>query len=262
MRNIERNVDKLAELRSRLASLDRPGPGRNSFRQVQDQNAFPSVWESGLIHDLYAETVADAVAVNAFGLGLMVQAARGRTIVWALHDMAGREAGRPHGVGLHEMGLTPAEVLLVWARDVQTLLAIGEEALRSPAVGAVLLSAWGEAKAMSLTASRRLALAAEAGNGTLFISRAGASPSPSAADSRWSVRATQSTSLEEGAPGHPSFSVTLLRRRGGGAPKNWMVEWDRDIRSFRSTPPVSGALVPLVAQRTAQSAGSDRRRVA
>ena len=223
---------------------------------------FTGVWEKRVLHDLYAETPADATAVNAFGLGLALRAAEGRAIVWGLHEMMGREAGRPHGPGLHEMGLAPSDVLLVGVRDIQTLLTVGEEALRTPAVGAVLLSAWGEAKALSLTASRRLSLAAETGGGTLFLARAGAVPAPSAAESRWSVRAAASVPLEGGAPGRPSFSATLLRRRGGGAPKTWIMEWDRDGRVFRDPAPLSGALVPLVAPRPAAASGTGERRVA
>jgi protein ImuA len=261
MKNIIRPDDRMSVLKAQLAALD--GPARRpSLRRPRDREAFPDVWETGVVHDLYAQTPADAVAVNGFGLGLALQTAGGRAIVWGLHEMMGHEAGRPHGPGLSEMGLRPADVLLVWARDIQTLLAIGEEALRTPTVGAVLLSAWGEGRALSLTASRRLALAAAAGGGTLFLARAGAVAAPSAAESRWSVRAVASVPLEDGAPGHPSFSATLLRRRGGGAPKTWTMEWDRDEQVFRDAATLSGAVVPLAAQRPVETGGTDRRRVA
>jgi len=260
MENINPN-DRLTTLRAQLATL---GVSQKSAasRQASSSTEFPARWARGVLHDLYAATPADAVAVNAFGLGAGIQAADGRIVVWGLHEMMGMEAGRPHGPGLHEMGLAPSDVLLVRAPDIQTLLAIGEEALRTPAVGAVLLSAWGEAKALSLTASRRLALAAETGGGTLFLARAGATPAPSAAETRWSVQAAASTPLEGGAPGRPSFSVTLLRRRGGGEQRSWTLEWDRDARSFREPAPLSGAVVPLAPQRPAETWGERGRRVA
>ena len=131
--------DSLTALRAELAKLgtsQRP----TASRQAPSSTEFPARWARGVLHDLYAATPADAVAVNAFGLGAGVQAADGRIVVWGLHEMMGLEAGRPHGPGLHEMGLGPSDVLLVLAPDIQTLLAIGEEALRTPAVGAVLLS--------------------------------------------------------------------------------------------------------------------------
>ncbi|MFK0299216.1 ImuA family protein [Brevundimonas sp. NPDC090276] len=214
------------------------------------------------MHELYAAAPTDAVAVNAFALALALRAATGRPIVWGQHEMMAHEAGRPHGPGLHEMGLSPRELLLVRTRDVQTLLAVGEEALHSPAVGAVLLSAWGEAKAFSLTASRRLALAAETGGATLFLARAGAMPCPSAAETRWSVASSASEPLEGGGPGRPSFSATLLRRRGGGATGTWIMEWDREQRTFRPPAPLSGGLVPLAAQRSIAATGAAGRRAA
>lgn len=260
MKNI-RSDERLAALRIRLGSFN---PSERSITPQPEQNSstFPSCWARGTVHDLYAETPADAVAINAFSLGAALQAADGRIIVWGLHDMMGLEAGRPNGPGLHEMGLAPSDMLLVRAPDIQTLLVVGEEALRTPAVGAVLLSAWGEARVLSLTASRRLALAARTGRGTLFLARASAAPAPSAAESRWSVRAVASAPLEGGAPGRPSFSATLLRRRGGGEPRTWIMEWDRDARAFREPASLSGAVVPLAAQRPAEASGSVHKRVA
>ena len=260
MRNIE-HENRLATLRSRLSSIEN---STRSATHTRTQNSAPysSVWTQGALHDLYAERHADAVVINAFGLGVAHQAAEGRIIVWGVHEMMGLEAGRPHGPGLHHMGLSPSDVVLVRASDIQTLLVIGEEALRTPTVGAVLLSAWGEARAFSMTASRRLALAAKTGGRTVFMARAGATPAPSAAESRCSVRAAVSRPLEGGAPGQPSFSVALLRKRCGGEPRTWNLEWDRDTRSFREPAPLSGAVVPLAAKRPTEAWDISGRRIA
>jgi len=262
MENTSSNPDALLALKARLETLDR-ARGRNASAgaRVKSDDAFEPL-NVGVLHDLYAAAPADAVSVNAFGLGMALRAASGRPIVWVLHEMMAREAGRPHGPGLHELGLSPHDLLLVRTRDVQTLLAVGEEALRSPAVGAVLLSAWGEAKAFSLTSSRRLALAAETSGATLFLARAGALPYPSAADTRWSVASWASEPLEGGAPGRPSFSATLLRRRGGGATKTWIMEWNREQRTFRPPASLSGGLVPVAAQRPAATSETAGRRAA
>lgn len=262
MRNIHSRPDALASLKARLETLDRASGLRVSSAGRGDKDDHFASLDARGVHELHAAGPADAVAVNAFGLGMAMRAAAGRPIVWGLHEMMAQEAGRPHGPGLHEMGLSPRDLLLVRTRDVQALLAVGEEALRSPTVGAVLLSAWGEAKAFSLTASRRLALAAERGGATLFLARAGALPSPSAAETRWSVSSWASEPLQGGAPGRPSFSATLLRRRGGGEPKKWILEWDRDARSFREPAPLSGAVVPVAAQRPAETWSERGRRVA
>ena len=256
MKNMCSQSDTLTALEARLETLNRTGGRRVGAPPCVPDDAFAPL-AAGVMHDLYAAAPADAVAVNAFGLGMALRAAAGRPIVWALHEMVAQEAGRPHGSGLHEMGLSPRDLLLVRTRNVQTLLAVGEEALRSAAVGAVLLSTWGEAKAFNLTASRRLALAAETSGATLFLARAGAVPCPSAAETRWSIASCASEPLEGGAPGRPSFSATLLRRRGGGATGTWIMEWDREQRTFRAPAPLSGGLVPLVAQR--QTAAPGRR---
>lgn len=262
MKNTCSKPDALAALKTRLEALDRSS-GRRVEAVVREggDDAFAPL-ATGVLHDLYAAAPADAVAVNAFGLGMALRAAAGRPIVWALHEMMRQEAGQPHGPGLHEMGLAPHDLLLVRARDVPALLAVGEEALRSSSVGAVLMSAWGEAKAFSLTASRRLALAAETGGATLFLARVGADPCPSAAETRWSISSCASEPLEGGAPGRPSFSATLLRRRGGGGTGTWIMEWDREQGSFRAPAPLSGGLVPLAAQRPAAASGSGERRAA
>lgn len=265
MENKRPQNNQIAALKARLATLD--GACGRTTVSAESTGALPLPLAHRTLHDLYAATPADAVATNAFGLGLAVEAAAGRPIVWGLHEMMAQETGRPHAPGLNEMGLRPRDLLLVRARDIQTLLAIGEEALRSPAVGAVLLSGWGEAKALTLTASRRLALAAQAGEATLFLARAAAEPAPSAAQTRWSVRAAASTPLEANAPGRPAFSATRLRHRGGGAPGTWIMEWDRERRVFVE-PDLGGAslpggLVPLVAQRPAEAGGGGAlRRVA
>ncbi|CAL1692678.1 hypothetical protein MMB232_02859 [Brevundimonas subvibrioides] len=262
MRNIEEKEQRLVALRAGLAKLDRSRPARVRAARSSGDHDLLDRLEPRAVHDLYADTPADAVALNAFGLGLAVKAAGGRPIVWAIHRLVETETGTPHGPGLHEMGIRPRDVLLVRANDIQTLLAVGEEALRSPAVGAVLLSAWGEAKAMTLTASRRLSLAAQAGTATLFLARAGAVPAPSAALTRWSVGASPSTPLEAGAPGRPSFSATLLRHRGGVEPRTWIMEWDRERRAFLERSPLSGAVVPVAAERAPAPWRTGERRVA
>ena len=212
------------------------------------------------VHEFYADTTADAVTVNGFGLSAALSMSSGLDLVWIVHDRAGLESGRPYGAGLHEMGVAPEQVLLVRARDIRCLLSAGEDALRTRKVGTVLLSAWGEDRALSLTASRRLSLAARNGGKRLFLTRAGAAPQPSAAESRWLVRSAASTPLEGGAPGRPAFSATLLRNRAGAATGTWMMEWDREGRSFIEPTPVSGGLVPLAAHRSISAPGSVRRR--
>lgn len=205
------------------------------------------------LHDLYAASPADAVAAAAFGLGMAVGAAAGKPVVWGLDAMTAQEVGQPYAPGLNEMGLRPADLFLVRVRDASALLAVGEEALRSSGVGALVLSAWGETKAFSLTASRRLSMSARTGGTTAFLVRTGASPSPSAAWTRWSIRSRASRPGEADTPGRPVFSAQLQRHREGAALRTWTLEWDRDRRAFAEiddlAATLSGDLVSLAAQR-------------
>lgn len=198
------------------------------------------------LHEVMAPSGAQAAAANGFALGLAARA--GPDLVWVHDRLGGQEAGLPYGPGLREWGLDPGRVLLVRVRDAATLLAAAEEALRSGAPAAVVMSGWGEARAHGLTASRRLARAAAQGRTLALLVRAAAEPAPSAADTRWSIRAAPSTALEAGAPGRPAFRAALLRSRGGTAPDEWIMEWDGERRSFFE-PKASGGLVPLPARR-------------
>ncbi|WP_374275991.1 ImuA family protein [Brevundimonas sp.] len=205
------------------------------------------------LHDLYAGAGGDAPAALGFALGLAWRAAQAtgerRPLIWGMDEGSRREIGRPYGPGLAELGLDPERVLLVEVRDAAALLGVGEEALASPAVGAVVLGSWGESKVFSLTASRRLAMAARTAGRTLMLVRAGADPTPGAAETRWRVRAASSAPLEAGAPGHPAVEAALIRHRGGVAPRTWIMEWDREQRSFIAPPPLSGGLVSRPADR-------------
>src|SRR5690606_26384867 len=134
MRSICSQPEALTALKARLDALERRGARRVATTERHAGEDVFAPLATGVVHDLYAAAPADAVAVNAFGLGMALRTAAGRPIVWGLHEMMAQEAGRPHGPGLYEMGLSPRDLLLVRARDVQTLLAVGEETLRSPAV--------------------------------------------------------------------------------------------------------------------------------
>ena len=250
---------QIEQLKSRLAKLSHHETGPEPGRFTLGMDRVDAYLDPGpclfCLHDIHAQTAADAVAANAFALGLASRATCDRPLVWVFQNLASQEAGGLHGPGLHEWGLRPENVLVVRVRDTTALLAAGEEALKSGAAGAVLMSGWGEAKAMTLTASRRLALAARAGSSTGIVVRAAATAMPSAAETRWSIRAALSTALEAGAPGRPAFVAALTRSRQGAAPAEWTLEWDRETRAFCEPASVSGRLVPLSVFGSASSRG-------
>lgn len=127
--------------------------------------------------------------------------------------------------GLYQAGLTPNRVIHAEARDDAELLAMMEDALRHRGLGAVV----GEAKRVSMTATRRLQLAAE-GGGTLALllrqhAKVGEDPLaiPSAATTRWRIAPMPSVPLAVEGVGRARWRVALVRQRGG-APFELMVE--------------------------------------
>lgn len=157
-------------------------------------------------------------------------------VVWIAPRIGQRES--LYGPGLAAFGLDPAALIVVRvpargrAGAAPALWAM-EEALRTPAVGAVCA----EIDAIDLTASRRLQLAAEAGGafGLLLrgtVNRTGNAVPPIASATRWRVTAAPSgpawpLSLPPALPGATRWRVELLRVRGG-RPHHWLLEWHHD----------------------------------
>ncbi len=206
----------------------------------------------GGLHEVFA-LGPDAAAAAGFVAGLVLCAApAGRSMVWVRQSFAEAEAGGLYAPGLAELGLDPDAFILVGARDAVSVLRAGVEAVRCPALGAVVIEPWGVPRALDLTATRRLALAAARSGVTTFLLRSGGEPRPSAALTRWSVAAGPSLALAANSPGYPTFDIALLRHRAGIAGARWRVEWDRDRRLFRESAPIPGAVVSVPAGRPAE----------
>ena len=120
--------------------------------------------------------------------------------------------------GLAQAGLAPDRVIYVEAGDDRAVLACMEEGLRHGGLGAVV----GEVACLSMTASRRLQLAAE-GTGSIGIAlrrwRRQAETvdfgQPTAAITRWRVSALPSTVLPAPGVGRHRWLVELIRARAG-----------------------------------------------
>lgn len=121
---------------------------------------------------------------------------------------------------LSQAGLGPDRVLYVEAGDEPSLLACFEEGLRHGGLGAVVA----ETARLSMTASRRLQLAAEASGVMGLAIRRWRRPAdaaefgqPTAAVSRWRVSPAPSSPLPVPGVGRPRWFVELLRCRGAEA---------------------------------------------
>lgn len=120
---------------------------------------------------------------------------------------------------LAQAGLAPGRVIYVEAGDEKSLQLCFEEGLRHGGLGAVVA----EVTRLSLTASRRLQLAAEAG-GTLGLAlrrfrhkAADALAHPSAAVTRWRVCVRPSVPLPVPGIGRAQWLLELTRCRAGEA---------------------------------------------
>jgi protein ImuA len=183
------------------------------------------------LHEFYAAAEADGTALISV-VSALAHDARSAFTLWIRHAGMDRECGLPYPPGLVELGLDPARIILVQARDAQAALQAGLEGARCAALGAVLIELHGEARIYDLTASRRLALAARASGTPVLLARTAAMPVPSAAETRWRVCARASQALAANAPGKPAFELTLLRARNSQGDMRYHLEWDRDVRAF------------------------------
>ena len=191
----------------------------------------------GRLHEVVPADEDDGPSAMGFAIMLALRATAG-PLFWIGEARAG--APRLHPPGLAELGADPARFLFAEAADEAGLLRAAADAIRSGAVGAVLLAPAGRARLYDLTASRRLNLSAEGSGVTAILLRAAGDDGASAAATRWRIAAAPSRRLEADAPGPPCFSAELLRHRGGIALPAYRLEWDRDDAHFRPAPPLSG----------------------
>lgn len=263
------SVTSLAALKRRLALLE-GGPAAKSCGYVPTGHApFDQAMEGGFargrVHELFGGLEDEGAAV---GLSLILAhlAAGDGPIFWL--RAAAPAGGKPYGEGLVALGLDPARLLIGVMADETSLLRAAVDALRCTALGALVIELHGRAPLLDLTASRRLALAAEASGVTALLLRIGGDPVPSAAETRWRVAAAPSTPLLANAPGMSAFDLSLLRRRSGPDGMRWRLVWNSEQGAFGdecderhdhgqgsggggTNAPLSGAMVPVPAARSA-----------
>ena len=253
------SVETLVMLKRKLATIAGGKPLSGDSRIATGHLALDEALGGGLargrVHELFAATGDDAASATGFAAMLALLAVGRRApIFWLRTDEAERLGGRLHGPGLVEIGVDPDSLVLGVAPDAMALLRGAADAARCPGLSALIVECRGQCPALDLTASRRLALAAEQSGVTLLLLRLEAEPVPSAAETRWAINAAPSQALEANAPGLPMFEIELLRRRAGPSGMRWRLEWNRDRIRFRE-PALPGAVVPLPSRRSAAPDG-------
>lgn len=236
----------IISLRHRIAAVERVCAAAPLCRVPTGHRAIDATLGGGLaqgaLHELFAAEQDDSGSAGGFAAMLASRMIGEGTAIWLCEASAARRGGWLHAPGLAELGLDPGRVVLGVLDDAASLLKVANDVVRCPDIAVAVIELWRDPRLLDLTASRRLAVAAERSGVTVLMLRADASPAPSAAQTRWSVAAAAAAPLDAKAPGHPTLDLTLLRQRGGRAELNWRVEWDRDAKLFREAA-LSGALL-------------------
>jgi protein ImuA len=206
------------------------------------------------LHEFYPAGEADEAAMTGVALLLALRSARPGPLFWLREDRS-RRGARPYGLGLAALGHDPARFLLVQAPDTVALLRAAAEVVGCAAVAALIIEPAGKSRAIDLTATRRLALAA-ARSGVMTLMLRSGTPAPSAAQSRWQVATAASQPLAGNAPGHHAFDIRLLRHRSGLAEVSARLEWNSDRRCFAATSATAlpGGVPAFAGDRSRQTA--------
>ena len=211
----------------------------------------------GALHEVFAGEPGHEVAATGFALALALTAGQGKSLFWIRQDFAALEAGDISATGLLELGVDPARAFLFRAAHVEDALRAAGEGLACAGLGALVLETYGESKLLDLSLSRRLTLAAARHQVTVIHLRAHATPSASAAETRWIVNAHASPPQEENW-GMPMFDASLARNRHG-ATGQWVMEWNADDGAFRETAHLKPVAAAAFHRPAATAMGARRR---
>ncbi|VTZ26635.1 conserved hypothetical protein [Methylocella tundrae] len=210
----------------------------------------------GALHEIAPGRAGDGAAASGFALALSARLAAkapaGRSaIIWIVEDFAGLEGGAPYGPGLALHGVDPARLILVHTASAKDSLWTMEEALKCRAAAAVIGEIWNLEKIYSLTASRRLALAAQASGGAGLMLAAGMAGAgerlSSCAHTRFEVFAHKGIYARGSPlaglplPGLACWSVRIVKARAveranGADPV--AILWDHEEGCFRDAFPL------------------------
>lgn len=203
----------------------------------------------GALHEVNSTGAAGFAAASAFAA-----AAAGRLggpILWCT------TSPDFYAPGLAQIGLPVSRLLVVRPRSEKDVLAVMEEALRHAALACVI----GETPRLSLTASRRLQLAAESGASLAFTLRRRRSKEgelePIAAASRWRISAAPSSPHVIAPSGRGRWTLELLRARSGHTG-----QWNVGIPDAQGYLHLPSALVDGIETAPAARSWPDKRRAA
>jgi protein ImuA len=262
---------RIEQLRRQLGALEAPGGHTGEYGALLAlgnpviDGALGGGLGSSALHEIAAAREAEVVAASGFALALAARMTSwrsapaaianswqaredertvpsARNVIWIAEDLSLVENGALYGPALDGIGIAPERLITVAAARMRDVLWAMEEALRCRAVGMVI----GEMRPRGIdqVATRRLALAAAAGNALGFILYTAPDDAPSAAVTRWIIGAASSLNAERGHGIGPPRLLARLARNRRGPLGTWIVEWNSVEQRFElatHSEPVAGA---------------------
>jgi protein ImuA len=216
------------------------------------------------VHEIAAATEADRPAALGFAAALLGRLPRGGPVVfiatrkndarrascghshsrqYTQPDDHDRLSARFHAHGLNSLGLDPARVIFVNAKDDKEALWASEETLRSGVPCAVVSTTDSQ---LDLRASQRLHLAAGDNGIPLFLLRPPDASGVNVAATRWRIRTAPALRDRFGFLARWRWRVRLERCRNGRTGE-WLVEYDHGAYRFSLSASMAD---PAVSHRT------------
>jgi protein ImuA len=204
--------------------------------QADDRANQPDV-VAPTLSEIFPETAQDPAAV-AYMLSRLPKT--DAPVLWVQDRLSRRESGKPYLAGSG----TERPILRVDLSRATDVLWAMEDGLRCHALGAVIGEIWGDPPALDFTATKRLAMRAEAASVPCWLIRRAGATNLSAARDRWRAasRPSATNPHDAQAPGLPRWSLELFRSRRL-KPGSWVAEYDRSSdRLYHAATPEHGAL--------------------
>ncbi len=218
--NIFRGKD-LRALKAQIHEIERPKKRRSESLTLGLKAIDSTLPEGGIATSAVHEVTGNSG--NGFAAFLAGQACRSnRPILWCVENDSSKML---YGPGLGVFGVKMDLLIIVRCLRTDEILWAMEEGLKERSIGLVV----GElSKSVSLTASRRLQLAAESGCTIGLILHDGVSEeiaAPSAVTTRWRVDSLPT--LKSGTMNNKTrWGLSLCRCRSVTKKRSWDVEWD------------------------------------
>ena len=237
--------------------------GKTAPRARGSLGPAPSGTASGTMPDLVPDTLTDLLLSAAFdpaatGFLIPMLPASGAPVLWAQDLPSARENGQVYMPGLRGLGLD-RPVLRVTVNTPRDVLWAMEEGVSCAGLSAVIGEIHGAPQVLDFTATKRLAIRAEASGVPAFLIRSADPGVLSAARARWRIRSLPSGAHphDPHAPGAPRWDAELFRARGR-PPGRWSARYEpatnRPADRLHLVPRTGGGALAAGEQPPAQSA--------